>query len=700
MRPVSVAFLASSVLARGLQHADAGAVEVLAANADEADRSSAVPTRQGVIMNGNHSTDFISVHRRATKDELKKLNQYEIYAWLRNMDLRTDCFFVTVARLLGYTTSEALQAAGVPAPPRGISHGVTLAQMYLAMDRLGVRLRLLTFQGYTELNSAGPQRTANLRCAPTMYRQRWSTTPPRTMGVAFRRRGGSSHIAIVRNAGRGPLTQYLDYQSNPFGQDISADVESSNICFYFYIDLDTSTGTFISGRRRPIREMNRQAAIDASSARLPAAATQPQQPAPTAQRTQSDPLEAPATDNHEVLVEDITDRLSRIHLSEGDAGNSANTVDDFDDISDDISDLSDSNEESTRDEPDGSKTAVAAGPSVLIPSGALDLATIGPNTIDSIFSNQLTSNECAQFLASEAIFLRTSGAARPSPNESNHERRDNGPRKSECLKLQAAVARSSPCRKIRSLEIGIVIPFEDDAGTYDFILATIGNSTIRLGFNEMRGYKAWKPVDLKAAFGSDTVDIRSIQKMYLLAQGEKGAIWFFRNDWWKVQGIAFRAKCETPGFLLRNDRLMTLNRWYQHPAATQKGILPYEPATVAKFYISTSDWYMTPCAFIKELQFEFQISYVPASGSYDSLSLAFQDGKNSTFLMQSFSRGARKLDTVDLAANFGRRIVDLRQITKMSLRDRFASEKKTDWWRFSSACFPCRPQTSPFDGCS
>ncbi|KID94242.1 hypothetical protein MAJ_09817, partial [Metarhizium majus ARSEF 297] len=59
---------------------------------------------------------------------------------------------------------------------------------------------------------------------------------PRVVGVAYERpNNGGGHIVVCRNPGT-PYRRYIDYQKNPKGIDVTADVRKSLIYGYFHLD--------------------------------------------------------------------------------------------------------------------------------------------------------------------------------------------------------------------------------------------------------------------------------------------------------------------------------------------------------------------------------------------------------------------------------------------------------------------------------
>ncbi|PHH91990.1 hypothetical protein CDD83_9437 [Cordyceps sp. RAO-2017] len=253
--------------------------------------------------------------------------------------------------------------------------------------------------------------------------------------------------------------------------------------------------------------------------------------------------------------------------------------------------------------------------------------------------------------------------------------------------LMKAHIKPPPCKKIKQLEFGLELSNDYWSGTYDRIGATLdgpaGQVSLPIADAPAPGFNtSWIPVNMQAAFGSDTIDINGLDKINLTAQGIFENSWLpLKNDQWQVQDIKLRAKCVEDGFQVSDDKLVALNAWYGH---SKNGfwLTPYYTETVATFRISPGDWHMTPpCARIKSLDYVFHLGNNLWGGTSDPVSFALGGGKK-VVIGDNLSRGISKPGSVNLKEAFGSDRVDIRDINKLAMFD-----KGSDQWIFKGITF-------------
>ncbi|ODA82702.1 hypothetical protein RJ55_01211 [Drechmeria coniospora] len=719
MRLSSLALLLSSVLV--LQHAGASVIGHQGDPASPTVGKRSSQNRHAAarrFCNAKHKIKLNS--RRSTESPLQPLEAYEIFCWLQDADEKAACFFVTVAHLLSTTPQALADRIGIPLPRRG-EVGISKDTMFYALELLGVRFRIVALQGTLEQQRPGPMQ--NIRCTGRGLRWRHSHPPPAVMGVGFfnRNRDGG-HVVIVRNAGNPLRIRYLDFQDDPRGTDMTVEAENSCHAFYFYLDLEASSGDLMDELRPSIDAMM------ATPSLVPALPTSLFPPA----------LPLPSDTADRFLEEDAVEFINSLNdfwepWSDDDSTRSGQSSDGDSDTSmegpptrERTSTLArlryhqqqqqgtttEGHSEGaatqlqapTRHDPDapGPSRIDAADPETQLQAPSPHVAGHpGPSRIDpaevdvavdGIFHLSV-EEECARRLASNTVsfVIPDSNAARGGSRLGASSMRKRAETvgdttKDSCSKLKHGVETLQTCRK--SPEIGITLSNDWFAGTYDYIYGAIrgpaGNFTTELAPQPSAGYENSIAESVQSAFGLETMDIRSINTFDLISQGLKYT--FIRNDQWKVKDIVLRANCDTPGLTVQYDKLRALDAWYQHPAAKrgrEGGVQPYDPGVVATFNIRSSEWYTTSCVMIKELRFTFKTARGLFSGSYDQVSLTFGSGMQTIFLVKEFYGGDKKSDTVDLRAMFGTATVDLRHIQQMLLQDTYYYKTDTDKWMFA-----------------
>ncbi|KAI0766699.1 hypothetical protein BD413DRAFT_615104 [Trametes elegans] len=173
--------------------------------------------------------------------------------WLTNTPVRVDCFFVTLAVMLGTTTQNLAHQLGMEVPKPG-TQGVSIPQIIHGLTALGLAFRVWT---YNEPPSGGgpirnqPHRSVQGVSEPLAHAA--SSMPP-IVGAAYLRRDGSGHVVVCRSPGT-PYRRYIDYQASRDGKNVTNDAHGSRICVIFGVDLKNSTGTFFKQQKPKIEKM-------------------------------------------------------------------------------------------------------------------------------------------------------------------------------------------------------------------------------------------------------------------------------------------------------------------------------------------------------------------------------------------------------------------------------------------------------------
>ncbi|PMB64673.1 hypothetical protein BM221_009513 [Beauveria bassiana] len=241
----------------------------------------------------------------------------------------------------------------------------------------------------------------------------------------------------------------------------------------------------------------------------------------------------------------------------------------------------------------------------------------------------------------------------------------------------------SVCRTIKNIQLGLALSNEYWSGTWDRIGATLegpaGKAVLHLANGPSRGFSTWKKVNMKASFGSESIDIGGIDKITLNAAGVFSVIRESnpKNDQWKVQDPDFKAK---------DDKLVGLNAWYGHPGGWKAGIA-YKTKPVATFPIVPGDWaFSPPCAMIKDLTYQFKLGNVYSGGTWDELSFTIGESKEIP-LGVSPALGYTKDGTIDLKEVFGKDQIDIRSLKEVRILDQFGKDGAGDAWSFSGITF-------------
>ncbi|KAM3508970.1 hypothetical protein MY10362_000855 [Beauveria mimosiformis] len=225
----------------------------------------------------------------------------------------------------------------------------------------------------------------------------------------------------------------------------------------------------------------------------------------------------------------------------------------------------------------------------------------------------------------------------------------------------------SVCRTIKNIQLGLALSNDYYSGTGT---ASALPSKARL-------------VDMKASYGSESIDIGGIDKITLNAAAVFSG---FResnpkNDQWKVQ------ECADPDFKAKDDKLVGLNAWYGHPGGWQ-GMEAYNTKTVATFPIVPGDWaFSPPCAIIKDLTYQFKLSNVYYGGTWDELSFTIGESKDIS-LGESPDLGYTKDGTIDLKEVFGKDQIDIRSLKEVRITDKFGKNGAGDGWSFEGMHSP------------
>ncbi|EJP68034.1 protein-tyrosine phosphatase [Beauveria bassiana ARSEF 2860] len=250
----------------------------------------------------------------------------------------------------------------------------------------------------------------------------------------------------------------------------------------------------------------------------------------------------------------------------------------------------------------------------------------------------------------------------------------------------------SVCRTIKNIQLGLALSNDYWSGTWDRIGATLegpaGKAVLHLANGPSRGFSTWEKVNMKASFGSESIDIGGIDKITLNAAGVFSVIRESNptNDQWKVQDVQIRAECADPDFKAKDDKLVGLNAWYGHPGGWQEGNA-YKTKPVATFSIVPGDWaFSPPCAIIKDLTYQFKLSNVYSGGTWDELSFTIGESKEIP-LGVSPALGYTKDGTIDLKEVFGKDQIDIRSLKEVRILDQFGKDGAGDAWSFSGITF-------------
>ncbi|KYK59042.1 hypothetical protein DCS_00169 [Drechmeria coniospora] len=242
----------------------------------------------------------------------------------------------------------------------------------------------------------------------------------------------------------------------------------------------------------------------------------------------------------------------------------------------------------------------------------------------------------------------------------------------------------SHCRKIKNLEFGLKLADEDGAGTYDKIGAVIagksGTATFDIVDDPGRGFQKWVSVDMKSAFGSDTIDIDVISSVKLTAKGTFALFkpTFLMNDKWKVKGVMLRAKCSETGYEAYEDGFVTLDSWFQHTDSWIFG--GFSTETVASWQIAPGDWKVTPCETIDKLEYEFKLVDGLFAGTSDSISFTIGEEQGKKIKIGgNVNPGFSRTDTVNLTHVFGSDTVNTHRLNKIRLLDDYGVGEGDKW---------------------
>ncbi|ODA76513.1 hypothetical protein RJ55_07783 [Drechmeria coniospora] len=632
MRASSLALVASTVL--GLQHVAAGKILLPAGGDPTAVEMStdARVVRHGAAADGSNAVvldDAAEAKSLDRRDKQDPLPPDELIKWMVENNVRNDCFFVTAAHLLDTTVEDISRRAGVPLPRPGVG-GISLAEMFTALETLGLRFRAYTFQGTDETTGHGTP--SAMRCRPG--RSAFAGPTGRrvdVMGLAYTRPDGSGHVVIIRNAGT-PYARCLDFQAKPGGLDVTREVRRSNVCAYFYVDFRTSSGAYVTGRRESVEQMNQRARLD--SAEPMDYEPSGDEPGPS---SAGEPMEVdePPGDGSDAVA--VTEEPNSSLLP-----------------------------------PDVVRDAS---------SGGVDLSALSPETSNRILTDQLSQSACAAMISLGIIYTW-----RHQQKRWITEGQKSTIHKNNCKVLKSMVRpwsdRSARCSRMSNLEFGFALSNDRFSGTYDALQATLegpaGSVTVPIAEGPSAGFSTWIPVDLKSAFGSDTIDIHAIKKISLSARGLFFKLLGARNDWLKVQDIALRARCATPGFDVEYHRLTGLNTWYQHPGGWF--LAPFEWKSLATFDVGPKDWSMTPpCDTIRSLHYELKVANKAWAGTGDGLSFTLQGAKGRIAFTGPIKAGYSTSGLVDMMDMFGAKTVQISAVRQISLLEDFRGFVRDRW---------------------
>ncbi|KAK2600120.1 hypothetical protein QQS21_005135 [Conoideocrella luteorostrata] len=309
---------------------------------------------------------------------------------------------------------------------------------------------------------------------------------------------------------------------------------------------------------------------------------------------------------------------------------------------------------------------------------------------DRIFDDQLQQLRrgefnrlpCAAFIAFWAL-SKNNHHKRLLPSQGLRPRAITDCDKARYLETQLSLEDKPPCSKIKDLEFGFKLSEDLTAGTYDRIGAILegpaGKAEFTIADDPPRGFSTRIPVDLKSSFGSDAIAINGINAISLTAESWRSHL--IPNDEWKVEGIKLHAKCVKPGFEISDNRLISLNAWFQHPDASWVPFTSSDKKIVRKLKIAPTDWDVSPlCVFIKNLKYSFKLGDDWFSGADGPLSFKIGESKQ-IIIGKDLPTESSRSAYIDLKKVFGKDIVDIRDIKSLELFDQARSKKaKRDEW--------------------
>lgn len=146
--------------------------------------------------------------------------------WLIPTPVRMDCFFVTLAVLLGTNVNALSSSLGMPVPQPG-STGVQSSQIVQALVSLGLAFRVWTFRE-PENGGGGPIRGRERGVSE----RHWGSIAgmPNTVGIGYRRPDRTGHVVICRSESSpslkvsGLLTApaFIDNQERPTADTLTS----------------------------------------------------------------------------------------------------------------------------------------------------------------------------------------------------------------------------------------------------------------------------------------------------------------------------------------------------------------------------------------------------------------------------------------------------------------------------------------------
>ncbi|PHH63860.1 hypothetical protein CDD81_5417 [Ophiocordyceps australis] len=305
----------------------------------------------------------------------------------------------------------------------------------------------------------------------------------------------------------------------------------------------------------------------------------------------------------------------------------------------------------------------------------------------SLAAGLVTASECAAAVRAISQAYRKGSKRRRATQNNPPSCNELVTKIKETPELNKVHNKPPPCQKIKDLEFGLALSSDYWSGSFDRVGAALdgpaGKVNIPLADAPSLGFNtSWIRIDLKSAFGQDTIDIKGLSRINLTAQGIFANSWLpYKNDQFQVQDIKLRAKCVEDGFKVNDDRFVALNAWYGH---SKNGFFlsPFNTETVASLDIAPGDWHMTPpCSKIKSLDYKFSLGNGWVAGTSDSISFALGVSKR-IVIGNNFYRETTTPGSVNLREAFGSNHVDIRNVNKLEMFD-----AGSDKWQFQGIAF-------------
>ncbi|PHH60550.1 hypothetical protein CDD81_1555 [Ophiocordyceps australis] len=245
------------------------------------------------------------------------------------------------------------------------------------------------------------------------------------------------------------------------------------------------------------------------------------------------------------------------------------------------------------------------------------------------------------------------------------------------LKSSSDSCSAVPCDSIDGLQVRFKVPPGIDPHHVKLAFESQSNRSHPAIFAVEHG-SAWKSINRVpyAANNGQGIKIQDIDRIYIIDSGDTQSP---RLDVKKPHDFMLRAVCTKSDYEVRlhlynvePEEKLGLKNLTETTNGEIKG------HTVASFAVDRQDLFLKPrCIHFKKLEFFIQLSQSAWSGTYDSISLAFDSGRANTFIVNDPSPGFNKWTTINLQKTFGKDTISVHEIPGISLID---TAFKVDWW--------------------